>query len=123
MQLTSEPARLTRFAILAVAGATALSVGACGSSNKSNDAKPPAASSPAAASGQDKVRGLIASVSGNAVQVTQTTGAVTVDFSPSVQVVEYTGAQLSDIVPGSCVSVASSPLGPRCRCHGRITCI
>ena len=33
MQLTFEPARLTGFAILAVAGATALSVGACSSHN------------------------------------------------------------------------------------------
>ena len=39
MKLTFEPARLTGFAILAVAGATALSVGACSSSH---DEKSPA---------------------------------------------------------------------------------
>ncbi len=39
MHVTFEPARLTGFAILAVVGATALSVGACGSSN---NAKSPA---------------------------------------------------------------------------------
>ena len=42
MQLTFEPARLTGFAILAVASATALSVGACSSSH---DEKSPATSS------------------------------------------------------------------------------
>ena len=102
MQLTFEPARLTGFAILAVASATALSVGACSSSH---DEKSPATSSPAAAKGKDSVNGLIASVSGNAVQVTQTTGTATVDVSPSTKVTEYTKAQLTDIAAGNCVSV------------------
>lgn len=106
MQLTFEPARLTGFAILAVAGATALSVGACSSSN---NAKSPATSSPASANGKAEVRGLIASVSGNAVQVTETTGTATVDVSPSTKVIEYTGAQLTDIAAGDCVDVVATP--------------
>jgi len=106
MQLTFEPARLTGFAILAVAGATALSVGACGSSH---DAKSPAASSPAAANGKDLVRGLIASVSGNAVQVTEPTGTATVDVSPSAKIFEFTVAHLSDIAAGECVNVTATP--------------
>ncbi len=106
MQLTFEPARLTGFAILAVAGATALSVGACSSSN---NAKSPATSSPAAANGKAEVRGLIASVSGNAVQVTENTGTATIDVSPSTKVTEFTKAQLTDIAAGNCVSVVGKP--------------
>ena len=106
MQLTFEPARLTGLAILAVAGATALSVGACSSSH---DEKSPATSSPAAAKGKDSVQGLIASVSGNAVQVTEATGTATVDVSPSTRVTESTPAQLSDIAAGNCVTVGDKP--------------
>jgi hypothetical protein len=109
MKLTFEPARLTGFAILAVAGATALSVGACSSSH---DEKSPAASSPAAANGKDSVHGLIASVSGNAVQVTETTGTATVDVSPSTKVAENTTAQLTDVAAGNCVSVIGKPAPP-----------
>jgi hypothetical protein len=113
MQLTFEPARLTGFAILAVAGATALSVGACSSSH---DAKSPATSSPAAANGKDSVHGLVASVSGTAVQVTEPSGTATVDVSPSTKVTETTAAQLSDVAAGNCVSVidtaAPAPGGP-----------
>ena len=106
MQLTFEPARLTGLAVLAVAGVTALSVGACSSSH---DEKPPASSSPAAAKGKASVHGLIASVSGNAVQVTQQSGAATVDVSPSTKVTETTVAQFSDVAPGNCVSVVDKP--------------
>ena len=105
MQLTFEPARLTGFAILAVAGATALSMGACSSSN---NAKSPATSSPAAANGKAQVHGLIASVSGNAVQVTETKGTATVDVSPSTKVIEHP-AQLTDVAAGNCVSVVDKP--------------
>jgi Domain of unknown function (DUF5666) len=106
MQLTFEPARLTRLAILAVAGATVLSVGACSSSH---DEKSPATSSPAAAKAKDSVHGLIASVSGNAVQVTVKAGTATVDVSPSTKVSETTTAQLSDVAAGNCVNVVDKP--------------
>lgn len=111
MQLTFEPARLTGFAILAVASATALSVGACSSSH---DEKSPAASSPAVSKGKNKdsVQGQVASVSGNAVQVTETSGTATVDLSPSAKVTEYSKAQVTDVAVGNCVRVIAKPAPP-----------
>ena len=105
MQLTFEPARLTRFAILAVAGATAMSVGACSSSNKSDNAQPPATSSPASANAPQQVQGLIASVSGNAIQVTEKNGTAAVDFSPTTKVNEIAPAQFTNVANGNCVAV------------------
>jgi hypothetical protein len=112
MQLTFEPARLRGFAILAVAGATALSVGACSSSHdEKSPATSSAASSPAASKGKNKdsVIGQVASVSGNAVQVSENSGTATVDLSPSAKVTEYTTAQLTDIAAGNCVTVVAKP--------------
>jgi len=113
MKLTFEPARLTGFAILAVAAATALSVGACSSSK--NASSPATSSAPASAKGAKggaMVHGLIASVSGNAVQVTETNGTATVDVSPSTKVEEWTKAQLTDIAAGNCVAVGAKPPAP-----------
>lgn len=108
MQLMFRPARLTGFAILAVAGATALSVGACSS-------KSPDKSSPSSANDEAKVYGLVASVSGGAVQVTEATGTAAVDVSPSAKIIENTNAQLTDVAAGNCVRVvptaASAPGG------------
>jgi hypothetical protein len=113
MQLTFEPARLTGFAILAVASATALSVGACSKSHdeKSSPTSSSAASSPAASNGKNKdsVHGQVASVSGNAVQVTESSGTATVDVGPSAKVTDYTKAQLTDVAAGNCVRVVSKP--------------
>jgi hypothetical protein len=112
MQPTFEHARLTGFAILAVASATALSVGACSSSH---DEKSPASSSssssPAASNGKNKdtAQGTVASVSGNAVQVTADTGKTAVNVGASANVVEYVKAQLSDVAVGNCVSLAARP--------------
>jgi hypothetical protein len=113
MLATSPTARLSRFAILAVTGATALSVAAC--AGTSNNAKPtsanptsapPTSSSPSAsAKGNDWVRGLIDSVSGNTIQVSQRSGTATVDFTPSTEVSELASAQLTDVTAGSCISV------------------
>jgi hypothetical protein len=54
-------------------------------------------------------------VSGNAVQVTQKTGAATVDFTSSTKITEVAPAQLTDVTAGSCVTVyptsASAPTG------------
>jgi hypothetical protein len=105
MQLTFERARLTGFAILAVASATALSVGACSSHND----KSPATSSPASAKGGASVSGLVESVSGNSVKVTETNGTATVDVSPKTKVTEFTKAQLTDIAAGNCVTVVGKP--------------
>jgi hypothetical protein len=114
---SSHKPRLARFAILAVTGVTALSIAACSSSNKSSPttspispstgvASPPTTSSaPAPPKGEAQVRGLIASVAGNAAQVTQQNGNATVDFTGSTKVTEVTPAALTDITTGSCVSV------------------
>jgi len=113
---SSRLPRPTRFAVLAVTGAAALSIAACGSSNTSSPTTSPssAASSPttsqttpsAPANGQARVSGLIASVSGNAVQVTQNeNGNATVDFTPSTKINEVVPAALTDVTTGSCVTV------------------
>jgi uncharacterized protein DUF5666 len=107
MQLTFEPARLTGFTILALAAATALSVGACSSSKNQN---PSASSTSQSAKPQgqavQQVHGLIASVAGNAIQVTEKKDATAaVDFSPTTKVNEVTPAQFSNIANGNCVTV------------------
>ncbi|BBX44502.1 hypothetical protein GCM10009641_54820 [Mycobacterium cookii] len=111
MPATIPTAQLSRIAIFAVAGAAALSLAACGSSN---DAKPRAASPTSSAAtsspsakpeGKDWVKGMIDSVSGSTIQVSQKSGAATVDFTPSTKVAELTPAQLTDVTTGSCVSV------------------
>ncbi len=108
MLATFPSARLSRFAILAVTGAAALSVAACGgtSNNAKPTSSPSTSSSPSAsAKGNDWVRGLIDSVSGNTIQVSQRSGTATVDFTPSTDVSELTPAQLTDVTAGSCISV------------------
>jgi Domain of unknown function (DUF5666) len=112
MPATLSTPRLSRVALLAVTGATALSLAACGGSNtaKPTSSNPtstaPSSSAPSAsAKGKDWVNGLIDSVSGNTIQVSQRSGSTTVDFTPSTAVSEITTAQLTDITTGSCVSV------------------
>jgi hypothetical protein len=109
MSVTS--ARLTRLAIFTLTGATALSVAACGPSNTT---KPPSAagptssaatSPPASPNGKAWVNGMIAAVSGDAIQVTQQSGNATVDFTPSTKITEITPGQLTDVTTGSCVAV------------------
>jgi hypothetical protein len=115
MSSISAPARLTRLAIFTLTGATALSVAACGASNTT---KPPSAAGPTSsaaaspstspstsANGKAWVNGMIASVSGDAIQVTQRSGNATVDFTPSTKITEITPAQLTDVTVGSCVAV------------------
>ncbi|HEY2196929.1 MAG TPA: DUF5666 domain-containing protein [Mycobacterium sp.] len=112
MSVTSPPARLSRLAIVTLTGATALSIAACG---PSNDAKPtsanptssaPSSSSPSAsAKGKDWVNGLIDSVSGNTIQVSQRSGSATVDFTPSTAISEIIPARVTDVTNGSCITV------------------
>ena len=106
--------RLSRVALLAVTGATALSVAACGGSNEAkptsanptSSAAAPTSSTPSASGkGKDWVNGLIDSVSGSTIQVSQRSGTATVDFTPSTAVSETAPAQLTDITAGSCVIV------------------
>jgi hypothetical protein len=120
--VTVRPPRLTRLALIAVTGATALSVAACGSSNTAsptsspstgassaspNAAAPSTSSAPTPTPGKPEahVSGLIASVSGNAAQITQGNGNATVDFTGSTTVTEVTLAAFSDVTTGNCVSV------------------
>jgi hypothetical protein len=111
MPTTFRLSRLTGFPILAVAGATALSVGAC--SSPKNAQSPASSSAPVASNGNgsNRTEGLIASVSGNTVKVTEQTGAATVDVSPSAKINEFVTAQLSDVAPGSCARLATTPAG------------
>jgi hypothetical protein len=116
MPVVPPPARPSRLAIFTLTGATALSVAACGASHTtSNTAQPSTApgptssaatsSPPASANGKAWVNGMIASVAGDAIQVTQQSGNATVDFSPSTKITEVTPAQLTDVSTGSCVAV------------------
>ena len=116
MPVVLPPARLTRLAIFTLTGATALSVAACGASHTtSTTGQPSAAAGPtssaatsspsASANGKAWVNGMIASVSGDAIQVTRQSGNATVDFSPSTKISEVTPAQLTDVTTGSCVAV------------------
>jgi hypothetical protein len=125
MSATSVRPRLTRVAILAVTGATALAVAACGTSSNPNTGKPTASASPtstappsapaplsppAPAAGKDHIEGLIRSVSGNTIHLTQRNRtAATVDFTPSTRVTELMPAQLTDVTAGSCVDVGPAP--------------
>ncbi len=123
MSATSAKPRLTQLVTFAVTGATALSVAACGTANNENTEKPSTSVSPTASPtsvapkpppappvGKDEVEGLIRSVSGNTIQLTQRnrTGA-TVDFTPSTTVTELTPAQLTDVISGSCADVEAGP--------------
>jgi hypothetical protein len=118
-QLTTS--RLTRYAMLAVAGAATLSLAACGSttsgtpsaaggaSSTAKSVSPSApASPPASTAGPDRISGLIASTSGATIQVTHggdASDTATVNFTPSTQITDVTPAQLADITTGSCVMV------------------
>lgn len=105
---------LTWFAILPVTAVTALAIAACGSSNTSSPTTSPSAS-PATTSttasstpptGEAQVSGLIASVAGNAIHVTQNENDnTTVEFTPSTKVTEVTTAALTDVTAGSCITV------------------
>ena len=121
MSATTHLPRLTRFAIVAVTGATALSVAACGSSNKSSSTSTSASAStsvststsPAPAQGQAKLRGMIASVAGNSIQVTKDNNAnSTVNFTATTKITEITPAALSDVTAGSCVKVRPTQEAP-----------
>jgi hypothetical protein len=98
--------------------AAALAVAACGSSgspapaaskgssNTTSSASSSAGPTPQAQNGRDRVGGLIASVSGNTVQVNRRDGgSATVDVTPSTAVAQVSPAQLADLTSGSCVTV------------------
>jgi Domain of unknown function (DUF5666) len=119
MPVSSHTPRLTRFAIIAATGATALSVAACGSSNKSSPSTTSTSTSstststvtstttsPAPAQGEAQVNGLIASVAGNSIQVTREDSTIAaVNFTSTTKVTEVAPATLSDVTSGSCITV------------------
>lgn len=97
-----------------------LSVAACGSSNTASptsspstsaspNAAAPSTTTPPPGKPEAHVSGLIASVSGNAAQVTLQergeNGNATVDFTDSTKVTEVTPAALTDVTTGNCVAV------------------
>ena len=108
----------TRFGILALAGVATLSLAACGTSNKATPAQPasptsPAVSTPAPANGNQRVAGLISSVAGDTIQVTQKSGTATVDFTPATKVSEVTAAGLPDVTAGNCVNIRPTRDNPQ----------
>lgn len=119
MSASCRVPRLTRFAVFAVAGATALSLSACGSSNKSTSTSTSTTTSastststvtstatPSAPNAEARVSGLIASVAGNSIQVTKEDNATaSVNFTSTTKITEAVPAGLPDVTPGSCVSV------------------
>jgi Domain of unknown function (DUF5666) len=122
MSASCRTPRLTQFAVIAMAGATALSMAACSSSNKSSPTSTSTststvtstATSQAPATGESRVSGLIASVAGNSIQVTKEDNATAaVNFTSTTKVTEVTPAALTDVTQGSCVSVrpAGEPQG------------
>jgi hypothetical protein len=122
MSAATPQRRLTQLAILAVTGVTVVSLAACGNSSNENTGKPstPASSAspstpspkppPAPPMGHDEVEGLVRSVSGNTIQLTQRDRtAAAVDFTPQTMVTEANSAALTDVKHGSCVDVKPAP--------------
>jgi hypothetical protein len=123
MYAATYQGRMSRLAIVVVTGATAVSLAACGSSSNENTGKPSTSASPTSPAakpppappvGHDEVEGLVRSVSGNTIQLTQRDRtAAAVDFTPSTLVTELGPAKLSDVTRGSCVDVeAVAQSGP-----------
>lgn len=115
MSASCQVPRFTRFAVFAVAGATALSLSACGSSNNASQTSTSTSTSTSvvtstttssAPNAEARVGGLIASVAGNSIQVTkEDNGTASVNFTSTTKITEAVPAGLPDVTPGSCVSV------------------
>lgn len=129
MTATTQQRRLIWLALLAVAVVVFVSYAACGNSSNDNNAKPSTSASPASPAspspkpppappappmGHDEVEGLVRSVSGNRIELTQRDRtAAAVDFTPQTMVTELSSAALPDVKPQSCVDVkAASQSGP-----------
>jgi len=100
-----------------VTGAIAVSVVACSTSSNEQSGKPSTSmSAPSAAPkppppmAHDHTEGLVNSVSGNTIHLTQRNRtAAVVNFSPQTMVTEMTAAKLPDVTAGSCVEVEAGP--------------
>lgn len=110
MVITPRP---SRYAVIALAGFTALSLAACGSSNTSSapgsststSTSATAAPTPGGHDGKDRVDGLVSAVSGGTVNVTGRQGPATVNITGSTRIVQLSGAQLTDVTQGECIQV------------------
>jgi hypothetical protein len=120
MSVTSPRAPRARLLILLMTGTTALSIAACSTSDNQNATQPstsvsqpksaPKPPPPLLPMGKDHIEGLVRSVSGNTIQLTQRDrSAATVDFTPQTTVTELSSAALTDVKPGICVAVRSAP--------------
>ncbi len=115
MSPASDQRRFTLLVALAVAGAAVMPLTSCSNSSNENAGKPTTSASPispapkpppAPPMGHDEVEGLVRSVSGNTIQLTQRDRtAAAVDFTPSTMVTELGPAKLTDVTPNSCVEV------------------
>lgn len=118
MSATTQQRRVAQLAVLAVTAATAVSLAACGNSSNENTRQPSTSASstvpspkppPAPPMGHDEVEGLVRSVSGNRIELTQRDRtAAAVDFTPQTMVTELGPATLTDVARGSCVAVESA---------------
>jgi hypothetical protein len=111
-----------QYRIIALTSAAAVALAACSTSST----PAPATTATASPSGPattakpnkpgERVEGLIASVSGNTIQVTQKNSTATIDFTNQTAISEIDPAQLSDVTAGSCVAIRptrdSAPTGP-----------
>ena len=110
-----QKASLTHYSVLAIAGMTALSSVACGSSHYSSPSSSSTAPSTTSVvvspptqskvNGEDEVVGSIVSVSGTTIEVSGPQGSAAVAFSPSTKIMELTPAKPTDITPGKCVTI------------------
>ncbi|UMB67586.1 DUF5666 domain-containing protein [Mycobacterium paraterrae] len=121
----SSPCPLrTRVLTCLLVGAAAVTVAACSSSDEHPSSPPQAGASqppppapkppspPPPPVGKDHVEGLVRSVSGNTIQLTQRDrSAATVDITPTTMITELSSGALTDVKPGDCVNVRPVPQG------------
>ncbi|WP_457770230.1 DUF5666 domain-containing protein [Mycobacteroides chelonae] len=97
--------------LLVIAGVVVFSSAACGGS-ADKPAQPSAGPASTTvirhAGGHDRASGLISSVSGHTVQVTNPVGSIDIDFNTMTKLTEVQPADLSDVIVGSCVSVQAT---------------
>jgi hypothetical protein len=125
MTVTSSGPSRARLLVPLLAAVTVWSIAACDSSNNQNStqhgtaasqpssaAKPPPPPPPPPPVGKDHIEGLVRSVSGDTIQLTQRDrSAATVELTPQTMVTELSSAALTDVKPGSCVDVRPAPQG------------
>jgi len=120
----SSPSPLrTRLLIWLLVGATVVALAACSSSDEQRASPPRAVTSqpppapkppspPPPPIGKDHIEGLVRSVSGTTIELTQRDrSAATVDLTPKTMITELGSAALTDAKPGDCVNVRPVPQG------------